>query len=156
MAGLDGPLDKASERLPVTRAVVQETLRLYPPAFTIVRLAKAADEVMGQKIEAGSLVVVAPWVLHRHKNLWRDPHAFDPARFLPGAPPYDRFAWLPFGVGPRVCIGAQFALVEATLVLARFMAAFRLEITGSPRVTPVGVVTLVPDRTPAFRLTPRA
>ena len=152
---LEGPLETAAERLPVTRAVVQEVLRLYPPAFTIVRVAKAADEVAGRKIEAGSLVVIAPWVLHRHKRLWQDPHAFDPGRFLPGAPPIDRFAWLPFGVGPRVCIGAQFSLTEATLVLARLLSTFRVEITGPRRVTPVGVVTLVPDRAPAFRLTAR-
>ena len=70
----------------------------------------------------GSLVVMAPWILHRHRKRWSHPERFDPTRFLPGAPPVDRFAYLPFGVGPRVCIGAQFALIEATLVMARLAA----------------------------------
>ena len=104
---------------------------------------------------AGSLVVMAPWILHRHRKRWSHPERFDPTRFLPGAPPLDRFAYLPFGVGPRVCIGAQFALIEATLVLARLSGTFRLEIVGPKRVTPVAVVTTVPDRAPVFRLVPR-
>jgi unspecific monooxygenase len=143
------------ERLPLTRAVVQEALRLYPPAFTIVRLALGPDEILGREIPAGSLVVAAPWILHRHKKRWTSPERFDPSRFLPGAPPVDRYAYLPFGIGPRVCIGAQFALIEATLVLARLLKAYRLEVLGPKRVTPVAVVTTVPDRAPVFRLTAR-
>ena len=142
----------AAERLPLTRAVVQEALRLYPPAFTIVRLAKGPDELAGHAVPAGSLVVMAPWILHRHRRRWTTPERFDPTRFLPGAPPPDRFAYIPFGIGPRVCIGAQFALMEATLVLARLVAAYRLELVGSKRVSPVAVVTTVPDRAPRFRL----
>lgn len=152
---LDVPLERAAEKLPTARAVVSEALRLYPPAFTIVRMAKEADEIAGHPVPKGALVVMAPWVLHRHKKRWDNPHAFDPARFLPGAPPPDRFAYLPFGVGPRVCIGAQFALMEATLVLARLCHAFKIGIAGSPRVLPVAVVTTVPDRRPTFRLEAR-
>lgn len=139
-------------QLPLLRAVVQEALRLYPPAFTIVREAKEPDEVAGHRLAPGDLVVVAPWVLHRHERLWSEPDRFDPRRFLPGAPPVDRFAYLPFGVGPRVCIGAQFALVEASLVLAVLLARHRLELVGPARVLPVAVVTTHPDRRPAFRL----
>ena len=146
----------AMDRLPLTRAVVQEALRLYPPAFTIVRMARGPDELAGHAVPEGSLVVMAPWILHRHRHLWAHPERFDPTRFLPGAPPPDRFAYLPFGVGPRVCIGAQFALIEATLVLARLVGTFRLEIPGPKRVTPIAVVTTVPDRAPVFRLTARA
>lgn len=145
----------AVDRLPLTRAVVQEALRLYPPAFTIVRMAKGPDEIAGEAVPAGSLIVMAPWILHRHRRRWDHPERFDPTRFVPGAPPVDRFAYLPFGIGPRVCIGAQFALMEATLVLARLVAAFRLELVGPGRVTPVAVVTTVPDRAPVFRLVPR-
>ena len=145
----------ATDLLPLTRAVVQEALRLYPPAFTIVRMARGRDELVGEEVPAGSLVVMAPWILHRHRKRWAHPERFDPTRFLPGAPPPDRFAYLPFGVGPRVCIGAQFALIEATLVLARLVKEFRLEIVGPKRVTPVAVVTTVPDRAPVFRLVPR-
>jgi cytochrome P450 len=141
--------------LPIVRAVLQEALRLYPPAFTIVREAREADEVAGHRLAPGDLVVVAPWVLHRHERLWSEPDRFDPRRFLPGAPPVDRFAYLPFGVGPRVCIGARFALVEASVVLAVLLARHRLELVGPKRVLPVAVVTTHPDRRPAFRLGPR-
>ena len=117
--------------------------------------ARARTSWSARRCPAGSLVVMAPWILHRHRKRWPHPERFDPTRFLPGAPPPDRFAYLPFGVGPRVCIGAQFALIEATLVLARLVKAFRLEIVGPKRVTPVAVVTTVPDRAPVFRLVPR-
>jgi cytochrome P450 len=147
--------DGVMDRLPLTKAVVQEALRLYPPAFTVVRLALREDEVAGQTVPEGSLVVIAPWILHRHKKRWSHPERFDPTRFVPGAPPVDRFAYLPFGIGPRVCIGAQFALIEATLVLAKLARAFRLELIGPKRVTPVAVVTTVPDRAPVFRLVAR-
>ena len=145
----------AFDLLPLTKAVVQESLRLYPPAFTIVRMAQGPDELARRAVPEGSLVVMAPWILHRHRKRWAHPERFDPTRFLPGAPPVDRFAYLPFGVGPRVCIGAQFALMEATLVLARLVREFRLEIVGPKRVTPIAVVTTVPDRVPVFRLVPR-
>jgi unspecific monooxygenase len=82
-AAADAP---ALDRLPFTRAVVDEAMRLYPPAYVIVRAAREPDEVCGVPVARGDLVVVSPWVLHRHKRLWRDPGAFDPQRFLPGAP----------------------------------------------------------------------
>lgn len=137
---------------PLVRAVVQEALRLYPPAFTIVREAREPDEVAGHLLAPGDLVVVAPWVLHRHRRLWAEPDRFDPGRFLPEAPPVDRFAYLPFGVGPRVCIGARFALVEAAVVLATLLARYRIRLAGPRRVLPIAVVTTHPDRRPAFRL----
>jgi cytochrome P450 len=77
------------------------------------------------KIPAGSLVMISPWVLHRHAKLWSEPEAFDPSRFLADKPLAHRFAYLPFGAGPRVCVGAQFALAEAALVLARWCGASR-------------------------------
>jgi cytochrome P450 len=141
--------------LPVAKAVVQEALRLYPPAFSIVRMALAADEVAGHAVAQGALMVISPWVLHRHRRRWARPLEFDPTRFLPDAAPVDRYAYLPFGLGPRVCVGAQFALVEATLVLSRLCRAFRLEHVDRRPVLPVGVVTVVPDHVPAFRLTRR-
>ncbi|MCX7629199.1 MAG: cytochrome P450 [Geminicoccaceae bacterium] len=140
---------------PLLRAVVHEALRLYPPAFAIVREAKRPVEIAGQRLAPGDIVVVAPWVLHRHLGLWEEPDRFDPRRFLPGAPPIDRFAYLPFGAGPRVCIGAQFALVEAVTVLAVLLARHRLAFAGPRRVLPVAVVTTHPDRPVPFRLLPR-
>lgn len=143
------------ERLKFTRAVVDETMRLYPPAFLIARAAAAPDTIAGLPIRKNDVVLIAPWLLHRHEKLWRDPNAFIPARFMPPSPPPDRFAYLPFGVGARVCIGAHFALVEATLALARMVGAFRLELVDKEPVMPVGVVTTQPDRSPMFRIARR-
>jgi cytochrome P450 len=143
------------ERLKFTRAVVDETMRLYPPAFLIARAAAAPDTIAGIPVKKNDIVLIAPWLLHRHEKLWRDPNAFIPARFMPPAPPPDRFAYLPFGVGARVCVGAHFALVEATLALAKMIAAFRLELLDKEPVMPVGVVTTQPDRSPMFSVTPR-
>jgi unspecific monooxygenase len=143
------------ERLKFTRAVVDETMRLYPPAFLIARAALGPDEVAGMPVAKNDVILIAPWLLHRHEKLWHDPNAFMPERFLAPAPPPDRFAYLPFGVGPRVCIGAHFALVEATLALARIIAAFRVTLKDKDPVMPVGVVTTQPDRSPMFQITPR-
>jgi unspecific monooxygenase len=152
-ATVNGALD--IERLKFTRAVVDETMRLYPPAFLIARAAGAADAIAGMPVKKNDIVLIAPWLLHRHEKLWRDPNAFIPARFMAPAPPPDRFAYLPFGVGARVCIGAHFALVEATLALAKMIGAFRVELIDKAPVMPVGVVTTQPDRSPMFRITPR-
>src|SRR5262249_49546377 len=111
-----------------TRAVINETLRLYPPAFTMARMAIGAHPACNVEIPSGAILMIAPWVLHRHRRLWREPDAFDPSRFLPTAPQPPRFAFLPFGAGPRVCVGAQFALAEATLVLAMLVRAFRVTL----------------------------
>ena len=115
-------------KLTYTRAVLDEVMRLYPPAYVIVRAARQPDEVAGVAMKPGDLAILSPWVLHRHRKRWHEPDAFVPERFLPGAPAVDRFAYLPFGVGPRVCIGAHFALTEATLVLAELMRSFRIEL----------------------------
>jgi len=149
-----GP-DNAAGALPqlvFTRAVVHEALRLFPPAFTIVRQARNPDNAGNVSIPAGGIVFISPWVLHRHRRLWPHPEVFDPSRFLPGAAAPDRFAYLPFGVGPRVCIGAQFALTEATLVLATMVKAFKIERGDAEPVMPVGIVTTQPDHAPLFRL----
>ncbi len=154
-AALDLGPDGAAEVLPrlvYTRAVVQEALRLYPPAFAIARQARQPDTAGGVKIPIRAVVFIAPWVLHRHRRLWVEPESFEPARFLPGAPAPDRFAYLPFGIGPRVCIGAQFALSEATLVLARMIQAFHIERVGAEPVIPIAIVTTQPDHPPLFRL----
>jgi cytochrome P450 len=152
-ADTGGALD--IERLKFTRAVIDETMRLYPPAFLVARAAIAPDTLAGLPVAKNDVILIAPWLLHRHEKLWRDPNAFIPQRFMPGSPPPDRFAYLPFGVGPRVCIGAHFALVEATLALAKLIGAFRIELIDKEPVTPVGVVTTQPDRSPMFAVTPR-
>jgi unspecific monooxygenase len=149
-----GP-DHAAEALPkliYTRAVVHEALRLYPPAFTLVRQARDDDNAGGIPVSRGAVVFIAPWVLHRHRRLWRQPEVFEPARFLPEAPPPDRFAYMPFGIGPRVCVGAQFALTEATLVLASMIQAFHIARVDDEPVEPIAIVTTQPDHPPLFRL----
>jgi cytochrome P450 len=149
----NGALD--IERLKFTRAVVDETMRLYPPAFLIARAAAGPDTIAGLPVKNKDVILIAPWLLHRHEKLWRDPNAFIPSRFMPPSAPPDRFAYLPFGVGARVCIGAHFALVEATLALAKIIGAFRVELLDKEPVMPIGVVTTQPDRSPMFGITPR-
>jgi unspecific monooxygenase len=152
-AAVNGALDV--EKLKFTRAVIDETMRLYPPAFLIARAAGGADTIAGLPVRKNDIVLIAPWLLHRHEKLWQDPNAFIPARFMPGTPPPDRFAYLPFGVGARVCVGAHFALVEAVLALAKIIGTFRVELLDKEPVLPVGVVTTQPDRSPLFRIIPR-
>jgi unspecific monooxygenase len=153
IASVDGGLEL--ERLKFTRAVIDETMRLYPPAFLIARAAAAPDRVAGLPVKRRDVIMIAPWLLHRHEKLWRDPEAFIPSRFMAPVPPPDRFAYLPFGVGPRICIGAHFALVEATLALARLIGAFRIGLVDREPVLPIGVVTTQPGRSPQFRITAR-
>jgi cytochrome P450 len=138
------------DRLKFTRAVLDETMRLYPPAFLIARAAAGPDKIGDLAIEKGDVILMAPWLLHRHEKLWQNPNAFIPMRFMPPAPAPDRFAYLPFGVGARVCIGAHFALVEATLALAKVIGAFRVTLLDKVPVMPIGVVTTQPDRSPMF------
>jgi unspecific monooxygenase len=150
--------DNATEvlnKLTYTRAVVNEALRLYPPAFAITRAAVESDRIGTVDIPRGALVMVAPFLLHRHSLLWRNPDAFEPARFLGHAAPAHRFAYLPFGVGPRVCVGAQFALTEAALVLAMLIKQFRIIRVSTEPVLPVAVIVTGPDHPALFRLQPR-
>jgi cytochrome P450 len=142
----------ALDRLVLTRAVVHEAMRLYPPAFVIVREALSADRLTESVVQKGAVVMIAPWVLHRHRRLWRDPAAFDPGRFHPDAPPPPRYAYLPFGAGPRVCVGASLAITEATVVLAALVRRFRIECAGPEPVMPTAVITTQPDRPVRFRL----
>ncbi len=145
----------ALDRLVYTKAVISETLRLYPPAFVIVRQAIEADRAGEIDIPRGTVIMMAPWVLHRHQLLWRDPDGFDPTRFLPDVPPPPRFSYLPFGAGPRICVGAAFAMAEATLALAQLARSFHIRRDSDEPVLPVAVVTTQPDHAPLFRLAPR-
>src|SRR3984957_4216266 len=144
----NGALDV--DRLKFTRAVLDETMRVFPPVFLIAAAAAGPDKIGELTIEKVDVILMAPWLLHRHEKLWQNPNAFIPTRFLPPAPVPDRFAYLPFGVGARVCIGAHFALVEATLALAKVIGAFRVTLLDKAPVMPIGVVTTQPDRSPMF------
>lgn len=133
------------EALPYTRAVIDEALRLYPPAATLTRDAAAPDQLGPIRVKMGARIVISPWVLHRHNKLWPDPAAFDPERFMPPRrQTIDRFAYLPFGAGPRVCIGASFATQEATILLATVVRHYRLALCGGHEVMPVQRVSLRP------------
>ena len=131
-------------RLTYTRQVVEEALRLYPSAPGLsTRYALADDTLCGQPIAKGTRVVVMPWVLHRHRRLWSDPEAFDPDRFAPDqAAARPRFAYLPFGGGPRVCIGQVLALNEIILILAALAQDFRPSLAPDAVIEPVANVTL--------------
>ncbi len=119
-----GP-DAVLENLTYLRWVLEEALRLYPPAPRIERQAVADDRLGDLQIRKGDYVGVWPWVLHRHQALWANPDGFDPERFAPEARGgMHRFQYIPFGAGPRICIGAQFATAEALLILAEWLARF--------------------------------
>ncbi|MEM9553212.1 MAG: cytochrome P450 [Acidobacteriota bacterium] len=138
------------------RRVVQESLRLYPPAWWIERKTAADDSVQGHHVAAGSSVVVLVHSIHRHPDLWQDPERFDSDRFLPaqtaGRHP---LAWLPFGSGPRQCIGREFSLMESQLAVIRVLQSFDLECVDEP-MPPVHVgATLKPKGPVRLRLTPR-
>ena len=140
-----GNPDTLAERLVETRAVLEETMRLYPPAATLTREAIEPDILVGRRIKKGMRVVVPPFVVHRHRLLWRDPDLFMPERFLGEArEKMDRFAYIPFGAGPRVCVGASFALQEAQIVLAHLVQAFTFDHVETHEVRPVQRVTLRP------------
>ena len=142
----DGVNEAALPRLIRTRATFEEALRLYPPAASLSREAIGPDELAGRPIRAGSTVVISPWVLHRHRKLWDRPDYFDPNRFMPGRREgIDRFAYLPFGAGPRICIGLGFAMQEAVILLASIVKQARLDLAPGHRVEPVMRITLRPN-----------
>lgn len=148
-------VERVLSDLVFTHAVASESLRLYPPAAVINRWALKEDSADGVAIPRGAHVVISPWVLHHHRHFWEDPYSFSPSRFLPGAPPPSRFVYLPFGAGPRICVGGQLALAEIALVLAALLQRFRVEYIDSHFPRPVSVIVTRPDRAVLFRLTPR-
>jgi cytochrome P450 len=155
--GGDGTADMTDvEQLVFTRAVLDEAIRLYPPVPFMSRAAIEQDRIAGFRVRPGTLVMIAPYVLHRHRTLWSDPDAFDPDRFMPERRAgIDRYAYLPFGAGPRVCIGASFSLQEAVIVLARIARSVRLDAEPGHVVRPVHRVTLRPDGGMPMRLSLR-
>jgi cytochrome P450 len=131
--------------LPLTRAVFDETLRLYPPAWGQPRESIQADEIMGRPIPAKAIVTVNQYLTHRHPDFWDEPEKFLPERFLPGrAGNRPKFAYFPFGGGPRGCIGNNFALMEGPLVLATILQHFRVELEPGQKVVLDPTFTLRP------------
>lgn len=150
-AELDAVLDGGAlqpeqmTRLPYTRQVFDEVLRLYPPIPAVLRQAKRADVICGHRVPRDAIVVIMPWIVHRHRRLWTDPDRFDPDRFSPengaGRP---RLAYLPFATGPRVCPGATFALTQMLIVTAAFARRFRIRLAADAPVVPFGAISLQP------------
>jgi cytochrome P450 len=140
------PANEWLDALPRTRAAFEEAMRLYPPAPSINREAIAEDRYQTLVIEPGTTVLIMPWTLHRHKTLWENPRAFMPSRFWPeNRGKLDRFQYLPFGAGPRICIGATFALQEAVIALATLLKQFRFEATKECKPWPVQKLTTQPQ-----------
>lgn len=122
------------ERLPYTRMVFKEALRLYPPAYFMVRAAAEPFELGGHRIPAGSVLMTSQFAMHRHPDLWDDPDTFEPERFANDAERrWHKFKYFPFGGGPRICIGNQFALVEGPLILATLGQGYRFELIDPER-----------------------
>ena len=120
-------------------------MRLYPPAHTISRTAVGEDWIGGVRVPPGALITISPYVTHRNPNLWPEPERFDPERFAPGANARrHRFAYLPFGGGPRICIGNNFAMAEAQVILAAIAQRYRIRLAAGREVTPIGKITLRP------------
>src|SRR5262249_151246 len=127
----------------------------YPPASVISRVPAHDHALLGMPVRAGSLVMISPWVMHRHARLWEAPLAFDPLRFTGNPQAYLSLpAYLPFGAGPRSCLGAAFALTEASILLAFLLARFEISIADRRPVLPVAILSTVPDREPWFGLRP--
>jgi cytochrome P450 len=130
--------------LPYIRQIIDEALRLYPPAAFISRTAQQADTLCGREVRKGDTVMLPIYALHRHKDLWKNPDAFDPNRFAdPKA--LNRFSYLPFGDGPRVCIGASFALQEAVIILATLLSRFKFTAVKGRDPYPELILTLRPS-----------
>jgi cytochrome P450 len=128
-----------------TRMVIEEAMRLYPPAHTIARKALGEDRIGGVRVPAGASITISIHALHRNPNLWREPERFNPERFAPAAVAIrHRFAYLPFGGGPRICIGNGFAMAEAMVILATVAQRYRLRLAGGHLVEPIGLITLRP------------
>ncbi len=145
-AALGGRLPTAAdlEKLAMCRQVIEEALRLYPPVWQITRRALGPDRMGGYDVTPGALIAISPYLLHRHPGYWDEPDAFRPERFATGSADRPSHLYLPFGGGPRICIGQHFAIVEATLVLATLLREVRLEVLPGFTVEPEALVTLRP------------
>jgi cytochrome P450 len=137
------------QRLPYTQMVLMEAQRLYPPAWAIGRKALRDFEVSGYRVRAGTNIVVSQWVLHRDPQLYSNPERFEPERWsdeVAGRRSVPKFTYLPFGAGPRVCVGASLALTESALVLATLMQRFRFALASAEPVRAFPSVTLRPKQ----------
>ena len=144
------------EAMPLGRRILEESMRLYPPVGMLAREVLANDQLGGRYIHANDVIFLPLYALHRHDLLWHDPDAFNPDRFLPEqAKARDRYAYLPFGAGPRVCVGANFAMMQAQIILATLLSRFRFAPGPRALPTPTMLMTVRPDTGINLRVTPR-
>ncbi|MGJ8558909.1 MAG: cytochrome P450 [Litorimonas sp.] len=152
---ITSPAQNWSDSLPFTQACLSEAMRLYPPAPFLSRELNRAETLGGHALPEGAIVFGNLWMVHRHRKLWDQPDAFVPERFLPGADrPIGRFQYLPFGLGPRVCIGAQFAKMEAVILTALIARQYRLHLDG-PHPWPLARVTVRTEKPLMMRIEKR-
>lgn len=143
------------ERMPYIRQILDEAMRLYPPVGFLARTAAEPDVLGGREVRKGEIVFLAIYALHRHEMWWDRPNAFDPENFSDAAvKARHRYLHLPFGAGPRVCVGANFAMMQAQIILATLLARHRFELTDRPPPTPVMHMTLRPDTGVWLKTTP--
>lgn len=155
VAALQGDVATLYDRVPRLRLFLEETMRLYPPVAQIIREALTDDDMCGVPVKKGEIVAIYPWLLHRHRTLWDNADAFDMDRFAePRRAALHRFQYLPFGAGPRICVGARFATVEALIILAHWLAARRFSLPDGPVSIPTGTVTLRPKHGMRLRVEP--
>lgn len=134
-----------TKKLPLTRAFFKEVLRLYPPITFVPRVALERVEIEGKRLPKGALVMIAPWTLQRHSKYWTEPHAFIPERFLPeNEKTLNSGAYIPFGQGPHICVGAGFAQVESLLIMAQLISRFDVELVPGQQVVPAARLTTRP------------
>jgi cytochrome P450 len=144
------------DAMPLSRRILEESMRLYPPVGMLAREVLDSDQLGGRDIAAKDVIFLPLYALHRHAMLWEEPNSFNPDRFLPErVKARDRYAYLPFGAGPRVCVGANFAMMQAHIILATLLARFRFEPGKRPLPTPTMLMTVRPDTGINLRVTPR-
>jgi cytochrome P450 len=153
----DGPITlEHTKRLSLVRNVFRETLRLYPPISFIPRVALKHTRIGDRAIRKGTMVMISPWTIHRNTSLWRDADRFDPDRFSPERErDVPAGAYIPFGFGPRICVGAAFSTIESTLILARFIRRFDFETLAAESVRPFARLTARPAEEVMIRVRDR-
>jgi cytochrome P450 len=145
LAALGGDPVTLPERLPLLRQIIEESMRLYPPLHRIERQALEEDTFGEVKIHKGDIISIWPMVVHRHRALRDRPDVFDHTRFAPEPKAEQhRFQYIPFGVGPHICVGARMAMAEALIVMANWLAARRFTLVAGHNISPIAGVTLRP------------
>lgn len=153
----ESPSLEKVDQLKKTKAVWQEAMRLYPPGSILTRQAMASHDILGTPVPKGTLVIIAPWLMHHHRSFWEDTDVFRPERFYEeNAAGITKGAYIPFGMGPRTCIGAIFATTEAMLMIAAVVKQWRISLVDTKPVMPIMLTATIPSYEPMFELTPVA